>query len=228
MIIGEQKPFEEIKESIIPYHKVLVMGCGTCVAVCMAGGEKEAEVLAAQLRMSAKLEGRDQEIRTVTVQRQCEDEYLAEAAEAVGWADVVLSLACGIGIQTANAHYPEKLTLPGLNTLFLGQPTEHGVWEERCHACGECLLGRTGGICPVARCSKQLLNGPCGGSQDGRCEVNPDIPCAWQQIYDRLAALGRLDLFLAPTITPPKDWSKGLTGVPGRVVREDLRLDKEA
>jgi len=111
--------------------------------------------------------------------------------------------------------------VPGLNTTFMGMPVEHGVFEERCQACGDCILGLTAGICPIARCSKQLLNGPCGGSQRGRCEVNPDIPCAWQLIYDRMAARGQLERLLE--IQPPKNWSTSRDGGPRRIIREDLR-----
>jgi len=99
---------------------------------------------------------------------------------------------------------------------------EQGVWEERCQACGDCILGLTAGICPIARCAKQLLNGPCGGSQDGKCEVDPDVPCAWQLIWERAVKLGRMDQLLE--IQPPKDWSKSRDGGQRKIVREDLRL----
>ena len=125
-------------------------------------------------------------------------------------------------MQTLTEQFPEKITLPGLNTTFLGQPVEQGVWHERCQACGNCVLALTGGICPIARCSKSLLNGPCGGSQKGKCEVDPNIDCAWQLIYDRLKALGRLELMMQ--INPIKDWSTSRDGGPRHIVREDLRL----
>jgi len=222
MIVAEQKPLEEIKEMIAPYDKVLILGCGTCVTVCFAGGEKEVAILASALRMATRLDGAEKEILEATVQRQCEYEYNDEVAERIQEADVVLSLACGIGIQTMNEQFPDRLTLPGLNTTFLGQPTEQGVWEERCQACGNCILALTGGICPIARCAKSLLNGPCGGSQNGVCEVDTDVSCAWQLIYDRLEALGRLDLLME--IEPAKDWRTSRDGGQRRIVREDLRL----
>ncbi len=222
MIVGEQKPLEEIKAMIAEYDKVLIVGCGTCVTVCFAGGEKEVGILASALRMATRLDGQNKEIAEATVQRQCEYEYNAEIAEQIKKADVVLSLACGIGVQTLTEQFPEKITLPGLNTTFLGQPVEQGVWHERCQACGNCVLALTGGICPIARCSKSLLNGPCGGSQRGKCEVDPNLDCAWQLIYDRLKALGRLDLMMQ--INPVKDWSTSRDGGPRRIVREDLRL----
>ncbi len=143
--------------------------------------------------MATKLDGNGKEVTDVTVQRQCEWEYLDEIAEQVGEVDVVLSLGCGIGVQAMAEHFPNAWVVPGLNTSFLGLPTEQGVWAERCAACGDCILGLTGGICPIARCSKSLLNGPCGGSEDGHCEINADVPCAWQLIYDRLSSMGKLD-----------------------------------
>jgi ferredoxin len=224
MIVAEQKSLDEIKAMLAPYQKVLIVGCGTCVTVCFAGGEKEVAILASALRMATGLEGNPKQIMEATVQRQCEYEYNEAIADKLKEADVVLSLACGIGVQTMNEQFPEMLTLPGLNTTFLGQPTEQGVWVERCQACGNCVLATTGGICPIARCSKSLLNGPCGGSQGGKCEINPDVPCAWQQIYDRMKALGRLDALLE--VAGPKDWRTSRDGGPRKIVREDLRLNK--
>ena len=222
MIVGEQKPLEELKEMIKDCKKVLVLGCGTCVTVCFAGGEKEVGILASSLRMATRLDDHNVEITEATVQRQCEPEYIEAVADQVKEADVVLSLACGIGVQTMTEHFPAKMTLPGLNTTFLGEPLEQGVWAERCQACGNCVLHITGGICPIARCSKSLLNGPCGGSQGGKCEINPDIECAWHLIYDRLKALGRLEVLLE--VQPVKDWSTSRDGGPRKIVREDLKL----
>lgn len=222
MIIAEQKPLEEIKSLIGSAEKVLVVGCGTCVTVCFAGGSREAAITAASLRMSSKLDGGGKSVTDVTVQRQCEWEYLDTIREEVGQADVILSLGCGIGVQAMVEHFPEKWIVPGLNTTFLGIPTEQGVWDERCAACGDCILGLTGGICPIARCSKSLLNGPCGGSEAGHCEIDPDVKCAWQLIYDRLSSMGKLDTLLE--IQPPKNWSTSRDGGPRKIVREDLRL----
>jgi ferredoxin len=222
MIVAEQKPLEEIKQMVSHFDKVLVLGCGTCVTVCLAGGEKEVGVLASSLRMATKLDGKEVEFLEATVQRQCEYEYNEAVDDVLPQVDAVLSLACGIGVQTMNEQFPETLTLPGLNTSFLGMPTEQGVWEERCQACGNCVLGTTGGICPIARCAKSLLNGPCGGSQNGVCEVDPDTSCAWQLIFDRMSALGKLDLMME--LEPMKDWKTSRDGGARKIVREDLRL----
>ncbi|MGD8554032.1 MAG: methylenetetrahydrofolate reductase C-terminal domain-containing protein [Anaerolineales bacterium] len=205
--------------------KIIVVGCGTCVTVCLAGGEKEAGILATSLQMASKIDGDAKEVANVTVQRQCEWEYIDPIAEQIAEADVVLSLGCGIGVQALVERFPDAWVVPGLNTSFLGLPVEQGIWEERCAACGTCILGLTGGICPIARCAKQLLNGPCGGSQDGVCEINKDTPCAWQLIYDRLKVNDRLHLL--QEIQPPKDWSTSRDGGPRTITREDLRLAAE-
>jgi ferredoxin len=225
MIIAEQKPLEEIKGLIAEGKKIIVVGCGTCVTVCLAGGEKEAGILATSLQMASKIDGDAKEVTNVTVQRQCEWEYIDPIAEQIAEADVVLSLGCGIGVQALVERFPDAWVVPGLNTSFLGLPVEQGIWEERCAACGTCILGLTGGICPIARCAKQLLNGPCGGSQDGVCEINKDTPCAWQLIYDRLKVNDRLHLL--QEIQPPKDWSTSRDGGPRTITREDLRLAAE-
>jgi ferredoxin len=225
MIVAEQKPLDEIKSLVGDAEKVLVVGCGTCVTVCFAGGEREAAITAASLRMSSKLGGKEKEVTHLTVQRQCEWEYLDPIAEQVAEADVVLSLGCGVGVQAIVEHFPDAWVVPGLNTSFMGLPTEQGVWAERCAACGDCLLGLTGGICPIARCSKSLLNGPCGGSEDGHCEIDPEVPCAWQLIYDRLKAKDKLDVLAE--LQPPKNWQTSRDGGPRKIVREDLLLRAE-
>ena len=224
MIVAEQKKLDEIKAMLAPYQRILVLGCGTCVTVCFAGGEKEVGILASTLRMAFRLEGQEKTILEATVQRQCEYEYNAAIQDKLKDVDVVLSLSCGIGVQTMNEQFPYMRTAPGLNTSFLGQPMEQGVWAERCQACGNCVLDRTGGICPIARCSKSLLNGPCGGSANGKCEISKDVDCAWQLIYDRLKSLNMLHLM--EEITPEKDWGTSRDGGPRTIVREDLRIGK--
>jgi ferredoxin len=225
MIVAQQKPLAEIKAMLNGYEKVLVVGCGTCVTVCFAGGEKEVGILASALRMATRLDGNGKDFEEVTVQRQCEWEYIDPLVERLENYDTILSLGCGVGVQTLAERFPGKRVLPGLNTTFMGLPTEQGVWEERCQACGNCILDLTGGICPIARCSKQLLNGPCGGSQNGKCEINPETPCAWQLIWERMSALGLLDRLME--VQPPKDWSTSRDGGPRRIIRDDLRLPED-
>ena len=223
MIVASRKPLDEIKAMVSGCKRVLIAGCDTCVAVCMAGGRKEVDELAATLDLAMRQGGTPVEFVTTSVERQCEPEFVDEMRELVGSVDLVLSLACGIGVQTTNERFADKRTVPGVNTTFLGAPEEQGVWTERCAACGNCVLEKTGGICPVSRCSKSLLNGPCGGSADGKCEVDPEkIQCAWQLIYDRLEALGQLDRM--DEIEPIKDWSTSRDGGVRRRVREDMVL----
>jgi ferredoxin len=204
MIIASQKPLDEIKETLKAYDKILIAACGTCVTVCLSGGEKEAK----ELKELLGLDG-DKEYRVVTPERQCDSEFLEEFDEDVKWADAVLSLACGVGVQYMAERYEGKPVIPGLNTSFMGTNRDAGYWTEMCQGCGNCVLEKTGGICPVARCSKSHFNGPCGGSANGKCEVDPSIDCAWQLIYDRLKRLGQLDR-LYETI-PPRDWSTSRT-----------------
>lgn len=222
MIKAKQKPIAEVREMLAPYEKVLILGCGTCVTISFAGGEKEVGLLASRLRIAAAMDGEDKTFAEATVQRQCEWEFIDEVAGQINRADAVVSLACGIGVQALAERYPDKVILPGVNTTFLGMAVEHGVLVERCRACGDCVLGLTGGVCPIARCAKSLLNGPCGGSQNGKCEIDADLDCAWQLILDRLGRLGQLDRLEAPM--PPKDWSKDYDGGPRKIVREDLKL----
>jgi ferredoxin len=218
--MGERKPLSEIRDMLKGYKKVLVLGCRTCVAVCMAGGDKEVELLSSQLRIAAKTNSEELEVAESSVERQCDVEYLEPLNEKVAQVDVVLSMACGCGVQFMAETYPDKPVLPAINTEFIGVTERTGVWTERCAQCGNCVLHLTGGICPIARCSKSLLNGPCGGSQDGKCEIARDVDCGWQLIYDRMAKLGQLDR-LAEVI-PPKDWTTSRDGGPRKIVREDV------
>ncbi len=226
MIVAEQKALEKIQEMIKPYKKVLVMGCGTCVTVCAAGGQKEVEILASTMRLANQVKGTPQEFAEKTITRQCEWEYLDGAAEEIKSSDAVLSLGCGVGVQAIAERFPSVIVLPGLNTQFFGLPLEQGVWAERCRGCGDCKLDRSAGICYIARCAKSLQNGPCGGSVNGKCEVSKDIPCAWHLIYERLKTLGQLEAL--DEIIQPKDWSPSFAGKPRKITREDLRITGKA
>jgi ferredoxin len=194
MIVAERKPIGKIEEMVAPYKRVLVVGCGTCVAVCLAGGEKEVQILAAQLRLKARHAGREQHFDEVTLTRQCDTEYLDQIADRVGGYDAMLSTACGAGVQFLAERYDTKMVLPALDTRFIGVALGAGEWQQRCIACSDCVLDQTGGICPKTMCAKGLVNGPCGGTNHGKCEVNPETDCAWTLIYQRLEKLGRLDL----------------------------------
>jgi len=205
MIVAERKPLEQIEAMLEGFEKILIVGCGTCVAVSMAGGEKEVEELAAQLRMKGKLDGKKRTIDEITVTRQCDKEYLDQLAKYIDQYDAIVSTACGAGVQFLAERYDGKIVLPGLNTLFIGVAEGPGVWSQKCMACSDCLLDRTGGICPMTICAKNLLNGPCGGTDAGKCEVDGEKDCAWTLIYNRMKKLGRLDYI--KKIQPPKDYS---------------------
>jgi len=220
MIVGQQKDFEEIKKMISSYNRLLVLGCQTCVAVSFAGGMREVEILASMIRMDRKMAGQDIEIIEDATLRQCDFEFLDSVENLVDNCDAVLSLACGVGVQALAERYPDKVILPGLNTSFMGLTEKMGVWSERCAGCGNCILDKTGGLCPIARCSKGLLNGPCGGSMDGKCEISPDVDCVWQLIIDRLRALNQLAKL--EEIFPIKDWDVSGHGGTRKIVREDL------
>ena len=204
MIVADRKPLDEILESIKDYKKIMLMGCGGCVTICFSGGTKAVELLSSQIKMARQKQGKEIEIIERTPERQCEYEFIDEFKKEIGSVEAVLSIACGVGVQTMSERYVDTITIPGLNTKFMGYPVVHALWEERCAGCGDCVLGWTGGICPIARCAKKLLNGPCGGSSEGKCEVDKDVDCAWQLIYDRLKKLNKLDNLTA--IREAKDW----------------------
>ncbi len=222
MIIAEGKPIKEILAMIAPYDRILVVGCKTCVTVCSAGGEKEVGILASALRLGRKAQGGSLDTKELTLERQCDVEYLEPLIQEADKYPAILSLACGAGVQFLAERFRKHPVLPGVNTQFIGVTQEQGVWTERCQMCGNCILDRTGGICPVARCSKSLLNGPCGGSKNGKCEIDSQVDCGWQLIYDRLKDLGQLEKL--ETVEPVKDWSTSRDGGPRKRIREDLKI----
>ncbi len=219
MITAEQKPIDEIREMITPFKRILALGCGSCVAECAAGGEKETRALASTLRMAGRMKGVDRKIDEKTVDRQCVRDFIIPLGDIINNYDAVLSLGCGAGVQVVAEVFPEVPVIPALNTEFLGETRDQGYWLENCVGCGDCMLFYFGGLCPLARCPKQLLNGPCGGAVNGRCEVDPDIPCVWQTIIDRLTFFKTLDRL--EKIYPPKDWSKKQGLGPRKIIREE-------
>ena len=209
--ITAQKPVEEIMKYLEKCQWVHIIGCGTCATLCHTGGKSEV------IEMRKKLEASGKKVTGwMVIPTACDEltrDALRENAEAVDAADCILAMTCAIGVQTIALHLKEiKPVYPGLNTLFLGTEDKPGHFIEVCLQCGSCVLGRTAAICPLVRCAKSLLNGPCGGSSGGKCEVSKDIPCAWQLIYDRLSEMGRLDEM--EEIEPVKDWSPSVSGGP--------------
>ncbi|MBF0507586.1 MAG: methylenetetrahydrofolate reductase C-terminal domain-containing protein [Deltaproteobacteria bacterium] len=220
MITAEQKPMDELIECVKPHSRILLVGCNECVTVCAAGGRKEVGLLASALRMAFMKEGKFIDVIEITLERQCDPEYIEELVGRIGQADAVLSMACGCGVQEVARRFKEKPVYPAVNTKFMGASERQGVWAERCQGCGDCLLGITGGVCPIARCSKRLLNGPCGGSTNGKCEISRDVDCAWQLIWDRLKALGMEHRY--EENIPSKDWRTSRGSGPRKIIREDL------
>jgi hypothetical protein len=205
MIVTEEKPLEEILESLAPYRKILVVGCQGCFQP--PRGMKEAE---GYLR---KLEAEGKVVRAATVARQCDHNIAAtKLKEQLSDAEALLSLGCGVGVQVLSEVFPQLPVFPAQNTMFIGGEGWEGELLERCSACGDCVLDQTGGICPITRCAKSLFNGPCGGSEGGRCEIDPAIECAWYLIYNRLKALDRLGSLAE--IWGTRDWSGAGFGGP--------------
>ena len=222
MIVAERKPIEEIAEIIDPYKRVLVLGCGGCVSVCLTGGERQAEILASQLRLVTKGECK---LDVDCITRQCEREFFDNLASPLSKYDAVLSLACGAGVGYMGDIFPDTTVLPAMNTTFLASNTAKGIWEEYCRGCGDCVLAWTGGVCPITRCSKSLINGTCGGTDNGMCEVDKDMECSSLLSYKRLEELGKLDNYrkIRPTRDHRKDRGKGVR----RLVLRDM-VEEEA
>jgi ferredoxin len=222
MIIATRKPLDEIRGFLAGREKVLVAGCRGCVTVCNAGGAKEVEILASLLRLAARAEGRRLRADEITLERQCDPEFVEGLAPrlAEGY-DAVLSMACPVGPQFLAERYPDEKVFPALNARFMGGALAHGIWAERCQACGDCVVHRFGGLCPVSRCAKSLLNGPCGGSSGGKCEVSGETDCVWHLIVERMETAGRLSELAGAGA--PKDWSSARDGGPRKVVREELQ-----
>ena len=220
MIVADRKPIKEILEMIKDHNKILILGCKGCVTVCNVGGSKEVAVLASTLKIARKREGLSLEVDEKTLERQCDPEYIELVKDSVEDYDAVISMACGVGPQFLSEAYPKQTFFPAINTTFFGGAVQHGVWAERCAGCGTCVIHYFDGMCPVSRCSKSLLNGPCGGSKAGYCEVGKYSPCAWAQIVARLKKMNKLHLY--EKIHSPKDWKPGGAAGPRKRVRTGL------
>jgi ferredoxin len=205
MIVAERKPLAEIQQMLAGRGRVLILACGSCVTVCLTGGERQADMLASQLRLAAKKDGRESfSVDVACITRQCDRESFTDLKTNPADYDAVLSIACGVGVGFMSEQFPQAVVLPGLNTTFYGANTAPGEWKEYCHGCGDCALAWTGGICPMARCAKSLINGACGGTNDGKCEIHSDMDCGWYLIYKKLKDTGRLDELRK--MRPPRNW----------------------
>lgn len=223
MIVADRKDIREIRDMIKDHKRVLMLGCGTCVTVCLAGGEREVGIIGSATRMALKLIGKgDVVVEESTIERQCEDAFIDLIAHRIADYDAICSLGCGAGVQNVAERFPGIPVYPGLNTQFMGVLESQGVWTEKCAGCGNCRTAEFAGICPFSRCAKRLLNGPCGGSQDGKCEIRPELECGWQLIYNRARSIGVLNKL--ESIASPHDWSTALDGGPRKVIREDQHI----
>ena len=220
MIIADRKPINEILDMIKGCNKILIVGCKGCVTVCNVGGMKEVGILASTLKIARKKEGKSLEVDEKTLERQCDPEYIDLVKDMVEEYDAVISMACGVGPQFLSEAYPNQRFFPAVNTTFMGGATQHGVWSERCAGCGTCVIHRFDGLCPIARCSKSLLNGPCGGSGGGKCEISKEVDCVWDIIVRKKMEQGRLKDLTA--LKPVKDWRTARDGGPRKSVREEL------
>ncbi|MBD3184842.1 5,10-methylenetetrahydrofolate reductase [Candidatus Poribacteria bacterium] len=210
--ITEQKSFDQIQECLEKDEKVYIIGCGTCATMCHTGGKYEV------LEMKEKLQEAGKEVvGWMVIPTTCDDltnDALKDQADKIEKADSILVMACAFGTQTV-ASFSDKPTYPALDTLFIGKEGgEFGLFAEVCQQCGDCVIAYTGGICPVTKCAKGLLNGPCGGTNDGKCEEDPEKDCAWTLIYKRLEELGKLDSM--KKYYPPRNHQK--VDKPGKVL----------
>ncbi len=208
LIIVKQKPLEEIFEMTENAKSLLIIGCDGCASIIQAGGERQAEILKTLLEMERKVKGKgERNSKSISILRQCDRQIAVSSLDSIiNDYDTIISLGCGVGVQTLADLYNDKLIVPGNDTEFIGMhDTKADKFYEMCRACGDCILFETGGVCPITRCAKSLLNGPCGGQAKGKCEVGGwKNDCAWVQIYKRLKARNRLDLFTK--FRPPRDF----------------------
>ncbi len=230
MIITTQKPLEEIMRTLQSYSNIMIVGCGTCATAVQTGGEPQVREMADKLRGKWFVD-------TVVVEAPCDERIARKDWREIQRQgrgkniDAFLCLMCGAGVQTL-AEIAELPCIPGLNTHFLGKVERIGLYYERCRACGNCHLGETAGICPVTRCAKGLMNGPCGGMIDGKCEVGGYVrDCAWFLIWQRLKKFGRMDLFRK--VRPPREFGleaypRGIDAIPShRIGRETTVMGPE-
>lgn len=188
--ITQQKPEEEIDQLLNGLGRVFIIGCGTCVTMTRTGGEPEVREMRERISKTGKLITGD-----VVLPVACDNltgEALREYEKQIDQANALLIMTCAFGVQTVARQF-KKTVIPALDTLFIGKETSVGLFDEVCTQCGTCIIGETGGICPVTSCHKGLVNGPCGGTNEGKCEIDSNKDCAWTLIYNRLKDLDRLD-----------------------------------
>ncbi|MBO4445856.1 MAG: methylenetetrahydrofolate reductase C-terminal domain-containing protein [Clostridia bacterium] len=222
MIITRKKPYEELLSMLGDAKKVVLVGCKSCATSCETGGEPEMAALTEALKADGI-----EVVGTVYPDESCQKLLVKKELKAVrdtGY-DAVVSLACGDGAQTV-AQLVDTPVYPANNTMFLGQVERIGIFNEMCRMCGDCVIGYTGGICPITKCAKSLVNGPCGGQKNGKCEVNPENDCAWIMIYNRMKDIGQEQQFIDQLL---EDKPHGEHAYPRTVnLKEDKKATEEA
>lgn len=209
--ITRSKPLPQVLEAMEGLEHVFIAGCGTCATMCRTGGVDEVAAMKTDLEEAGKVI-----TGTLVIPTACDTlthECMAQNRQAFDDAQVILVMSCAFGVQTIAGNTGRPVQ-PALDTLFFGLETSPGHFTEVCLQCGDCILSKTGGICPVTSCHKGLLNGPCGGTNDGKCEIDSAIDCAWTLVYERLKTIDRLDLMAK--FNAPKNWQA--MPKPGRVV----------
>lgn len=205
MIITQKRDQKQLLETIKDYNSFFLIGCSECASLCGTGGEPELKDMKELLESEGKKVTGTFVAKTGCQVLGTKVELKKNFKDEVNDAECILVMSCGAGTQSAVDLYKNKPVYPTNDSLFLGNMTRLQMFDERCSLCGECILDKTGGICPVTTCPKGLLNGPCGGTNEGKCEVSSDIECAWTRIYNRLKEINRLDDM--KKMTEPKNWS---------------------
>jgi ferredoxin len=224
MIVIKRKPVEEILEYIEDFDRVLILGCKECMYGCEENGEKEVKKLSEEIKREREKIGKPIEIFEKTLLRQCSPEYLKPIEEFKEKIEAIITLGCGVGVNLIADFYSKLEVYPGVNTLFCGAKIRDGYFLEKCRACGDCIVGYTAGLCPITRCPKNMLNGPCGGAKNGICEVRRNLACVWMQIIRRLKERGKLENLTK--IWEAKDWR--LAGGEGvRILKEELEIGRK-
>ncbi|KYK24061.1 hypothetical protein AYK25_01880 [Thermoplasmatales archaeon SM1-50] len=206
MIITKQKNFMDILRRI-GSKPVFLVGCSECATLCKSGGKEEVLAIKESL-IKNKIPVSGWVVLEPACHLMNDKRMLKKYSKELSESTKILVLACGNGIQTLNKLFPEKEIIAGTDTLFLGEISRVNEFFKQCLLCGECILDDFDGFCPVTRCPKSMLNGPCGGSSNGKCEINSEIECVWDCIYQVFKKKGKLDVLTF--IQKPKDWSKAL------------------
>ena len=206
MIITKQKEIKNILD-LVGDGPVFIVGCSECATLCNTGGEKEVKEMK-KIFEEKKIDVSGFVILNPACHFLNDKRILKNYKDEIENAKKVLVLACGNGVQTVAELIQDVDVVSGTDALFLGEIKRLGDFERRCNLCGECIVDLFDGLCPLSRCPKGMLNGPCGGSINGKCEISEDLDCVWDLIFKRLKDDNNLHKL--KDIVEPKDWSKSV------------------